>query len=102
MASIEGAISDIELVNRTNDGVTITSAVFKLETQNPSSYWDVKISPEQVKAGIVEVLKKYETPKDSWSKKPVILNIGNKESFFNNQKFFSFFLDSIPSQNGSK
>lgn len=103
MASIEGAVSEIELVNRVNDdGVAITSAAFKFETQNPASYWTVKMSPEQVKEGVLEELKKYETPKDSWSKRPVLLNIGDRQTSFNGQKFFSFYLDSIPSQNAAK
>lgn len=102
MASIEGAVSEIETVNREQDGKVIVSGTFKFETQNPASYWTVKLSPEQVSNGTMEQLKKYETPKDSWSKKPVLLNIGDRETSFNGQKFFSFYLDSIPSQNGMK
>lgn len=102
MASIEGAISEVEQVNRENDGKLITSGTFKFETQNPASYWTVKVSPEQVTNGVYDELKKLQTPKDSWSKRPVLLNIGDRKTDFNGQKFFSFFLDSIPSQNESK
>lgn len=96
MASVEGAVSDMELINREQDGKQITSGTFKFETQNPPSYWTVKISPEQVTNGVFENLKKLETPKDSWSKRPVLLHIGDRESSFNGQKFFSFYLHSIP------
>jgi hypothetical protein len=102
MASIEGAISEVETISRENDGKVVVSGTFKFETQNPASYWTVKLSPEQVINGIFDELKKYETPKDSWSKRPVLLNIGDRETSFNGQKFFSFYLDSIPSQNAKK
>lgn len=103
MASIEGAVSEIELINRlNNDNISVTTGAFKFETQNPASYWTVKLSAEQIKDGTLDELKKYETPKDSWSKHPVLLNIGDRESSFNGQKFFSFYLDSIPAVNAKK
>lgn len=100
MASIEGAVSEITFVNKPNDkGEVIKSAVFKFETQNPAQFWDVKIKPEQVQAGIVEELRKYEAPKDSWSKKPVLLNIEYYEGYFAGNPFKGFRLNSIATQN---
>jgi len=99
MASIEGAVSELQFVNRTDDkGVVQTSGVFKFETQNPAQYWDVKIKPEAVEAGLFDALKPFEAPKDSWSKKPVILNIEYYEGNFNGKPFKGFRLNSIATQ----
>lgn len=99
MASIEGAVSELKLVNRKDDnGNVITSGVFKFETQNPAQFWDVKIKPEAVEAGMFEDLKPFEAPKDSWSKKPVLLNIEYYEGNFNGNAFKGFRLNSIATQ----
>ncbi|SFB90396.1 hypothetical protein [Pseudoalteromonas denitrificans] len=99
MASIEGAVSDVQLINKEFDGKTTTSGLFKLQTHNPSDYWEIKISPEQVQSGVLNELKKFETdPNNPWSARPVLINVGKKESVFNGQKFFSFVLHSIATQ----
>lgn len=102
MASIEGAISECEKVSREFDGKISVSGVFQFETQNPAEYWTIKISPEQVQNGVYDEIKKHETPKDSWTKHPLLLNIGKRETSFDGTKYFSFVLNSIPSQNLSK
>lgn len=102
MALIVGAISDIDIVSRENDGKVVVSGIFQLQTKSPSEYWTIKVTPEHVSAGVMEQLKKYENAKDSWSSKPVHLNVRAKESSFNGQKFFNFFLDSIPPQDAIK
>lgn len=98
MALIVGAVSDLAVVNREQDGKNIVSGVFQLQTKSPSEYWTVKVTPEQMETGIFDELKKYENAKDSWSSKPVQINVRAKESSFNGQKFFNFILDSIPAQ----
>lgn len=102
MAQIIGAVSDVEIVNREQDGKNITSAIFQLQTKSPSEYWTVKVTPAQLEEGLLEIIKKYENDKDSWSSKPIKINVRAKESSFNGQKFFNFILDSIPEQNEHK
>lgn len=104
MALILGAVSGIEIVNKTftnkdtKEEKHVTEGVFKLQTQSPSEIWTVRISADDVEAGLLNELKKFENSVDSWSIKPVNLNIQAKESSFDGKKFFHFFLDSIPAQ----
>ncbi|WP_462174337.1 hypothetical protein [Pseudoalteromonas xiamenensis] len=77
MASIEGAITDLQIINRTDDkGAPLpASGEFKFHTKNPASIWTVKVTPDQVQGGIYRQLETMQSDPNGWGLKPVLLNI---------------------------
>lgn len=77
MASIEGAITDLKLVNKTDDkGVPLPVAgEFKFHTKSPASIWSVKVTPDQVESGVYKQLEKLQSDPSGWGLKPVLLNL---------------------------
>ncbi|MCG7563333.1 MULTISPECIES: hypothetical protein [Pseudoalteromonas] len=77
MASIEGAITDVNLVNKTDDkGAPLPqSGEFKFHTKNPASIWTVKVTPEQVADGTYRQLESLQSDPNGWGLKPVLLNL---------------------------
>ncbi len=75
--NIEGAITDLVNVNRTDDkGAPLpTTGEFKLHTKNPAQILSVKVSAEQFKDGTYQLLEHLQSDPNGWGLKPVILNI---------------------------
>ncbi|CAM3559575.1 MULTISPECIES: hypothetical protein [Pseudoalteromonas] len=77
MASIEGAITDLQRVNRTDDkGAPLPeTAEFKFHTKSPASIWTVKVTNDQMANGTFAQLEKLQSDPNGWGLKPVLLNL---------------------------
>lgn len=75
--NIEGAITDLIPVNRTDDkGASLpTTAEFKLHTKNPAQILSVKVSADQYADGTYKQLEQMQSDPNGWGLKPVLLNI---------------------------
>ena len=74
---IEGAITDLEVVNNTDreNRPLPPSAKFKFHTKNPAQIIDVKVTPEQYAGEEYKQLQKLESDPNGWGLKPALLNL---------------------------
>ena len=66
---VKGMIADIDDIavdTRVYDGQAVKTGIFKLMTKKPTAVIDVKLSPDQLEAGVVEQLKKLEGKSLDW------------------------------------
>ncbi|MBQ4811292.1 hypothetical protein J8M20_08085 [Pseudoalteromonas luteoviolacea] len=106
MAGIEGAITELKLVTKTDDkgGALPTAGEFKFHTKAPASIWTVKVTPEQVENGTYKQLEELQSDPSGWGLRPVLLNLEYYEgaNVARQMAWNGFRLNSIASTNPTK
>ena len=104
--NIEGAITDLVKVNRTDDkgAVLPTTGEFKLHSKNPAQILSVKLSAEQYSNGTYQQLEGLQSDPNGWGLKPVLLNIEYYEgaNVARQMDWKGFRLHSLPTENKPK